>query len=211
MKLILNFALLMGMLFYVGCNKDTLEDLFTDDTTLAVEELLTASATLRDGGDSTGTSGHGRCHHPGKIKGDSIGFADLPQAIQDYLIANSDTSKITRIIRVTLPDGSIRYGVRFSDNTHLHFDANGNVLPGHTPKGQFKEITFDELPAGAKDYLNTNNLSSSIAVVIQLTKPDGSLLYIVRLTDNKKYAFDSEGNLVAEGNGPKKHRKRRGH
>lgn len=211
MKLILNFALLMGLLFYAGCNKDTLEDLISDDTTLAVEELLTGSASLRDGEDSTGTSGHGSCHHPGKIKGDSIGFADLPQVIQDYLTANADTASIIRIIRVTLPDGSIRYGVRFNDNTHLHFDADGNVLPGHTPKGQFKEITFNDLPAAAQDYLNTNNLTSSIALVIELTKRDGALLYIVRLTDNKKYAFDSEGNLVAEGDGPKKHRKRRGH
>jgi hypothetical protein len=211
MKLLLNFALLMGLLFYVGCNKDTIEDLLTDDTTLAVEELLTGTASLRDGGDSTGTSGHGHCHHPGKIKGDSIGFADLPQVIQDCLIANADTSAIKRIIRITLPDGSIRYGIRFNDNTHLHFDADGNVIPGHTPKGQFTAITFDELPAGAQDYLNTNNLTASIALVIKLTKPDGTVVYIVRLTDNKKYAFDADGNLVEMGNGPKKHKKRRGH
>jgi Putative beta-lactamase-inhibitor-like, PepSY-like len=57
-----------------------------------------------------------------------IVFADLPAAAKTYLLANSDTTKITHIIKVTLQAGGTAYGVRLSDNSHFWFDASGALL-----------------------------------------------------------------------------------
>jgi hypothetical protein len=55
----------------------------------------------------------------------SIALTDLPAAAQTYLAANTDVSKITHIVKITKPDGTIEYGVRSGDNKHWHFDAAG--------------------------------------------------------------------------------------
>ncbi|NJN33527.1 MAG: hypothetical protein HC817_04000, partial [Saprospiraceae bacterium] len=138
------------------------------DTQNALEELLTTSTdTIHTGGCNGmgrgkhrgyGNDGHGKFNHPAHVKGDSIGFAQLPQAAQEYIIANKGgAANAVRIFRVTLRDSSVRYGVRFADKTHLHFDAAGAVLPVESRDGhKFNSVSFDSLPAKAKAFCLAN-------------------------------------------------------
>jgi Putative beta-lactamase-inhibitor-like, PepSY-like len=61
----------------------------------------------------------------------SIAYNDLPAAAKTYLAANTDIAKITHIVKVTLPNGTIAYGVRLGDNKHLLFDAAGKLIVKH--------------------------------------------------------------------------------
>lgn len=150
--------------------------------------------TSRGRCDSLGRGRHGR--HPNGGRGDSIGFAELPAAAQAYLQANADVTKITRIEKITLPDGTFRYGVRFSDRTHIHFDAAGAVIVDEPRGNRFVEITLAELPTVIQTYLTTNGHTTDISHIVKVTKPDGTIIYGVRLTNNTMITFDSTGAVI---------------
>jgi ribosomal protein L14 len=219
MKNLFGAIAFMCLMLVVACQKT--DDLpFADDTETAVEELLTVSiGTLTTRGDSTmhggggshdhhggfGNRGGGRHTHPAGMRGDSIGFVALPQAAQTYINTNKGgTTNVKMIVKVTLPDGTVRYGVRFNDKTHLHFDANGAVVATENRDSAFTEITFADLPAAAKTFLTANADVTKISHVIKVTKKDGSVFFGVRLSDGKHFHFDANGTVV-EG----KNRKRR--
>ncbi len=211
-KNLLRLATLVGILFSVACAKESSGDVLADGSLTTVDELV-VSGTGAGGPDSLrnpGDTSRGRCwrggggkhgNHPSKVQGDSIGFSGLPTAAQANLIANTDTSKITRIVKITLADGTFNYVVRFSDRKHIHFDAAGVVLIKATKDHQFTEITFADLPAAAQTYLNANATVANITAVVKITKPDGTIIYGVRLSDNKHFAFDSAGTLLDIPNG----------
>lgn len=212
---VLLFALSLG-----SCTQDALEDL-TSDITNATDELLASSSAptalmtglgLQFAGREhrNDTLRGGRCGHPNRMRGDSIGFADLPQAAQDYLIQNSDTALIERIYRVTLPDSTVRYGVRLLSFQHFHFDATGAVQTNPNGAATFEVIAVTALPQAAQDYLTTNGQTSSVVIAVKITKPDGTIVYAVRLSDNTRVSFDSAGAVVAEPRG-RGRRGRRGH
>jgi Putative beta-lactamase-inhibitor-like, PepSY-like len=206
-KNLLKVATLVGILFTVACTKESSGDVLADGSLTTVDELV-VSGTGAGGPDSLGhhrdsTSGHfwkggGGKHgnHPSKVQGDSIGFSGLPAAAQANLIANTDTSKITRIVKITLADGTFNYVVRFSDRKHIHYDAAGVVLVKATKDHQFTEITFADLPAAAQTYLNANTTVANITTVVKITKPDGTIIYGIRMSDNTHFAFDSAGALL---------------
>lgn len=203
-KNLFRVATLAGLLFAVACTKESTGDILADSTVTTVDELV-ASGTGA-GGDSTksDTSRHGGCwkggrkhgNHPARVAGDSIGFTDLPAAAQTYLNTNTTVANITRIVKVTLADGTVNYVVRFNDRTHIHFDAAGTFLTKTTSKHQFTEIAFTDLPAAAQTYLNTNTTVANITTIVKITKPDGTIVYGVRLNDNTHFAFDSTGALL---------------
>jgi hypothetical protein len=111
-----------------------------------------------------------------------------------------------RIIKITLPDGTIQYGVRLNDHTHLHFDAAGAVITTTTDRHQFVIITFNDLPAAAKTYLNANTTVANIVGIIKITKPDGTFAYGVRLADNTRYTFDAAGAVIPNPTGGRRGR-----
>lgn len=205
LKNVARMATMVAVLFAVSCTKeDITADLFSDEALTTVNELV-ASGSGGSGSDSTRTGSHshgwkgGRRNHPGHSRGDSIAFSGLPQAAQTYLIGNVDTSKITRIAKVTHRDSSVHYGVRLSDGTHIHFDANGAVVTSSTDRHVFTEITFAELPAAAQTHVLSKTTADKVAMVVKITKPDGTIMYGVRLTDNTHFAFDSAGAVVTKG------------
>jgi hypothetical protein len=206
-----------AVLFTVACTKENLDNIVNDANIVAVDELVTMSEppsgpppppdstrSPRDSSNRCWGRGHG--NHPGKIKGDSIGFSGLPSAAQTYLLTNSDTSKIVRIVKITLPDGTFQYVVRLKDRTHLHFDAAGVVIMTTTDRHQFVTITFNDLPAAAKTYLNANTTVANIVAVIKVTKPDGTFVYGVRLADNTRFTFDAAGAKIDNPKGGRKGR-----
>ena len=206
----------MALLFTVACTKDTLDDLTADATIVAVDELVTLSdpASGPSGGpDSVRTprdssrcwkGGHG--NHPSRVKGDSIGFSSLPTAAQTYLNTNTTVANIKRIVRITLPDGTIQYAVRFSDGTHLHFDAAGAVITTTHHKHNFVRITLTDLPAAAQTYLNANTTVANIVGIIKVTKPDGTIEYGVRFADNTRLTFNAAGAVIPNPTGGRRKR-----
>jgi hypothetical protein len=199
----------MAILFTVACTKDAVDTVTSDANISAVNELVTLTEPPSGGGppspDSTHQSGdtsrhcwkRGHGEHPSRVKGDSIGFSGLPSLAQTYLLTNSDTSKIVKIVKITLSDGTFQYVVRLNDHTHLHFDAAGVYISTTTDKHNFVTILLIELPAAAQTYVNIHTTAANIAGIIKITKPDGTVIYGVRLTDNTRYTFDAAGGLIA--------------
>ncbi len=198
----------------------------TDDTQLAVNELVTTGANTafttttttnteqRGGCNGSGTHNDGDRHggsrfdHPGRIHGDSIGFNDLPAAAQAYLRANNSADTIRRIVRTLLPDSTYQYSVRFTNRTHLHFDAAGALVADMHHRGQFAQIGFSALPAAAQSYLLARIDTALVAHIIKLTKADGTVEYFVRGTGNQRFHFDANGAFVAEEVGEGRHGRR---
>jgi Putative beta-lactamase-inhibitor-like, PepSY-like len=212
MKQLFQSIILFGLISLVACQKDNTlpsDTVEITDAALAANELILISAppdTNGTGSDTFRHRGHGRGkhhQHPEGRKGDSIGFSDLPAAAQTYLKANANVDSIKIIVKITLKDGSIQYGVRMLNRKHYHFDANGAVIVKELKDHQFTEIAVTALPAAAQTYLTTNNLTSKVELVMQITRPDGKIYYGVRLTDNKPLMFDSEGNVLAKPFGKK--------
>ncbi len=204
----------MAILVTVACTKDTVDTFVADANIVAVNELVTLSSPPPPdsthsptdsthhcwGGQGGGHGDHGHGEHPGHVKGDSIGFRDLPAAIQTYLLT-TDTSKIAKIVKITLPDGTFQYTVRLKDHTHLHFDAAGVLISTTMDNHHFVTITLADLPAAARTYVNAHTTAANIAGIIKVTKPDGTIEYGVRLTDNTRYTFDAAGNLIPNPTG----------
>ena len=211
----LRLATFIAVIFIVACTKEDISsDLFSDDTVTAVNELVASgtgaggpgsdSAHVNGGGHGRHwKSGHG--DHPGHAKGDSIAFKSLPLAAQTYLLANTDTSKLKRIAKITLKDSTVRYAVRLSDGKHYHFDANGTIVVTPMDNHKFTEITFAELPAAAQTYVLSKTTAANVSMVIKITKPDGTVVYGVRLLDNTHYRFDAAGAVLPEPTRKKKH------
>jgi hypothetical protein len=199
-----------AILFTVACTKDTTDTVVTDANIVAVNELVTLSDPQggppppdsmnhpRDSSHGCWGGGHGRGHgeHPGHVKGDSIGFGSLPSATQTYLLT-LDTSKIAKIVRITLPDGSFGYVVRLKDHTHLHFDASGTLVSTTMDNHHFVTILLTDLPAAAQTYVNAHTTAANISGIFKTTKPDGTVEYGVRLADNTRYTFNAAGALIA--------------
>ena len=214
-KNFLRLATFIAVIFTVACTKEDISsDLFSDDAVTAVNELV-ASGTGAGGPGSDSThingGGHGRHwkgghgNHPGRSRGDSIIFSGLPLAAQAYLLANTDTSKLKRIAKITLKDSTVRYAVRLSDGKHYHFDANGTIVVTPMDSHKFTEITFAELPAAAQTYVLSKTTAANVSVVIKITKPDGTVVYGVRLADNTHFRFDSAGAVLAQKSKKKRH------
>jgi hypothetical protein len=208
MKNLFSSLAFMAILFTVSCTKDTIDTITNDANIAAVNELVTLTEppsgpppppdSIHPRGDSLGRCwrrGHGE--HPGRVKGDSIGFTGLPTATQTYMLTNSDTSKIVKIVKITLPDGSFQYVVRLNNHTHLHFDAAGVLISTTTDNHHFVTILLTDLPAAAQTYVNAHTTAANIAGIIKITKPDGTIIYGVRLTDNTRFTFDAAGVLIA--------------
>ena len=217
MKNLVRVFAFMSLLLVFACTKDN-----SVDATSAVDDVQSAAineitALTTNGGDTAtamkgcgnrggfGNMGRGRHQHPEGIKGDSIGFNDLPQAAQTTLTDSGFVTKILRVLKITLPDGTFSYVVRFTDRKHLHFDAAGAIIVLPSRQHNFTAITIDDLPAAAKADVLTKTDVSKITHVIKITKPDGSIEYGVRTNDNKNFRYDAAGVLLPNPVRKKKH------
>jgi hypothetical protein len=213
MKNLVKLSAIAGFLFLFSC---TAQDEITTDATVD-ENLLITTEFLLGPSDSSHTdstrrcgNGHGRGrggHHFGHASGaqaDSIGLADLPQTAQNYIATNAATLTIRKILKITLSDGTIRYAVRFTDGTHYHFDASGTFIVKPSHIHHFSSVAFDSLPAAARTYLLANTDTTLINHIVKIVQRNGTILYGVRLNNNTRYFFDSNGAIVPE---PRRRRK----
>lgn len=56
----------------------------------------------------------------------AITVADLPQAAQDWLVANPPAAAIESVLRITSHDCTVGYVVKLADGKRIRFDADGN-------------------------------------------------------------------------------------
>ena len=207
MKQLFQLFSMVALVLAVSCTKTSsidpsaLDVITTSDALLSLGQGTSGTVAGPMGGDTsrercnaTGRGRHG--NHPNGGVADSIGFGDLPATAQAYLNANVDITKITRIKKITLSDGTVRYGVRLSDRTHYHFDATGTLIVDEPRGNQFVEITLAELPASIQAYLTANGHTTDIDHVIKVTKSDGTVIYGVRLTNNTMITFDATGAVI---------------
>jgi Putative beta-lactamase-inhibitor-like, PepSY-like len=216
MKSLVKVFAFLTVLLVFACTKDnsvTATDTAVDAQTYALNELTALTANSHDTAtgkkgcgnrDGFGNMGKGHHNHPDGIKGDSIGFGDLPQAAKDTLTASGDAAKILRIVKITAADGTITYVVRLTDRKHIHFNANGVTIQVASKHHAFTAITIDELPAAAKAHVLANTTADKITHIIKITKQDGSIEYGVRTSDNKGFHYDANGAVIA---GPKRKKK----
>ena len=212
MKNFLGTMAFLSMLLVFACTKQTAQYVPVEDTEMAANELLAmGSAAGSPGQDSTrgpggrggerggfGEKGHGHFDHPGNSKGDSIGIAQLPTAAQTYLTTNKLKDSVARVIKLTMPDGSVRFGVSLKNHKHLFFDAAGALLPTPNRDKAFVDATYDALPAAAKTYLAANTDITKITNIVKITLANGSLQYGVRTSTNTHFLFDADGKLIAK-------------
>ena len=202
MKQLFQVLSMFILVLAISCTKTSdvdpsadLEVITTSDALLTLGQGTGGSVAGPMGGDTTGRRGHhGR--HPNGGRGDSIGFGDLPATAQAYLNANVDVTLIKRIVKITLADGTVRYGVRLTDRTHYHFDATGTLIVDEPRGNRFVEITLAELPQVIQDYLTTNGHTANIDHIVKVTKKDGTIIYGVRLANNTMITFDATGAVI---------------
>ena len=216
MKNLLKVAAFMSVLLIFACQKtDTASPLTTDSAAQVAADELTVVVGTGGGGNAVDTARDdkrggtkddkhggfgkdekGKCGHPSGMKGDSIGFNQLPAAAQAYVNANKGTATVSSVVKITGDNGVVRYAVRLSDKTHFHFDAAGALIPADSRGHKFTVIAYDALPAAAKAFLATKTDVTKITHVIQIVLKDGTVVYGVRTADNKHFLFDAAGNLL---------------
>jgi hypothetical protein len=211
MKNFLKVSVFLSLMLAFACTKTNdgtpdvpTTDVAADQVTLAVDEIVAMGAggggdTIPDRGrHGFGHRGGGRHEHPGGCKGDSITVNQLPAAVKTYLTTNNLLDSVKRIFKITLKDSAntVRYVVHLKNHKHLFFDANGALVAQPTRNHAFVTVAFTDLPAAAKTYLTTNADVTKITHIIKITKPDGTVQYGVRLSDNKHFHFDAAGALI---------------
>jgi hypothetical protein len=215
MKNLVKVFAFMSLLLAFSCIKDDSVSTEDDTTTTAINELVALTANGTDSilgmkgcgnRDGFGNMGRGHHKHPDGFKGDSIGFSDLPTAAQTTLTASGDATKILRIVKITLSDGTVRFVVRLTDRKHIHFDAAGAVIEVPSKKHNFTAITIDELPAAAKTHLLANVDTTKITHLVKVTKEDGTIEFSVRTSDKKHFHYDAAGAVIVKD----KNRRKRG-
>lgn len=193
MKLFLQFAGALALCWLAAaCSKDSFlnEDRLTDSTTLS------STLGVSERGDTIRTP---------------IAFKDLPEAARKFLL-KKDTSDIEKILKITLPNGTVFYSVHFEDHHPLRFDAAGKLIGdrhhdgGKGDKGDKGDkggphpgtkIGFKDLPAAAKTYLLTNADTSKIRHIVKITLPNGKTGYVIMIEGGKTLHFDADGKLIA--------------
>ena len=137
------------------------------------------------------------------LRGDSIGVADLPQVITDFVTNNFQGETIE--VAVIKPFGL--YAVGLSNGAVLMFDEEGEFItrcgrwdgPGHQGRrcmfGQ--EVDIAGLPQAIIDYVDANYSGEIIDKAS--TKPNG--IFAVKLSDNSVLLFNADGEFLRECRG----------
>ncbi len=140
----------------------------------------------------------GRDHDDDYDEWEEVDASELPQAILDYIANNYPDDEIE--IAGINEDGE--YGVVLSSDIILLFDSEGNFLEAvsdedwdddHDDYEDCEEISFDELPQAAKDYLAENHPDDEVEGV---WFDEEEQEYIVELSSDVYVIFDIDGNHI---------------
>lgn len=137
----------------------------------------------------------GRDHDDDYNDWKEVDASELPQAILDYIANNYPDDEIE--IAGINEDGE--YGVVLSSDIILLFDSEGNFLEAVSDEDwnddykDCEEISFDELPQDAQDYLAENHPDDEVEGVFF---DEEEQEYIVELSSDVYVIFDIDGNHI---------------
>ncbi|MDQ3140751.1 MAG: PepSY-like domain-containing protein [Bacteroidota bacterium] len=193
MKVFKSLVLFSLVVFAISCTR---EDAVIDESdnleSYDLNEELLASA-IYEGNDQRAASRERPRHPAGKAM--LIVFTDLPQIAQVYLLTNTDTNKINKIIKITRKDGTIGYAVAMEDRIYFCFDAVGNLLQP-AKKLHKEEIELSSLPLLVQEYLDSKGATVKIAHIYKLTGPNGKFFYVIRLENGFALFFNEAGERI---------------
>ncbi|MEY3051416.1 MAG: hypothetical protein RLY31_1201 [Bacteroidota bacterium] len=160
-----------------------------------------------------GPMGPGGGHPCACMHGDTVDVSVLPTAVTDYIAENYPDETIqTAVLKA-----SGKFAVELGEGTVLLFDADGNFLkdcgvvdpnaggygpwnpphgpgigPGHHNGFGGVQITLDDLPTAAQEYLAENYAGIDIKRGVQ--KPNG--FFVIKLDNGVFLLFDGDGNML---------------
>jgi hypothetical protein len=87
------------------------------------------------------------------------------------------------------------------DSTHVHHGGGGQHPHDSTgPNGGChvapQSITVSELPPAAQDWLTANAAGATVKSVRKVTRPDCTVIYVVKTEGAAPYKFDADGNKI---------------
>lgn len=133
-----------------------------------------------------------------------VAIEDLPAGVQDYVDTNYPDEMITKAMSME-HDGDSIYTVRISSGEVLTFDAGGEFLGIRDRRGRRGHhkrhgelIEASALPGTAQTYISNNFAGSVVDKAVQLTKRDGTVIYLVKLDTGERLAFDSDGTYIED-------------
>jgi hypothetical protein len=190
MKKVLLFASILAVISIYACQKESLS------STANASEL--GYATDRDS-----TGGHG--HHqgpggpgcPGGPLGDSLHhhqhpFDSLGHHGLDSLMHHHLDSLHHHVIDTTFTPGGPHHG----GPNHGPHPGGDTLNPGGGVHIQPVTIQVTDLPQAAQDWLTANKPGAVIANVLKITKPDGTVVYVVKIKNGGVVRFDASGNKI---------------
>ncbi|MEZ4828583.1 MAG: PepSY-like domain-containing protein [Bacteroidia bacterium] len=118
----------------------------------------------------------------------SIEVSQLPASVVTAVTTALPGQNIVAATQITASDGTVIYSVE-TDSTEMTCHGNGHQITAIDPA---------DLPQGAVDYLAANYSESVILRAGEVTRRDGSTIYVVSLSTGEILAFDTDGNLVAD-------------
>ncbi|MEZ4775913.1 MAG: PepSY-like domain-containing protein [Bacteroidia bacterium] len=119
---------------------------------------------------------------------ETISVSELPTEVTDAVTRALPGQSILAAYKITASDGTILYSVE-TDSTEMSCNGSGRQVSAIDPAN---------LPQGAIDYLAANFSSSVILRAGEVTRRDGSVVYVVSLSSGEFLAFDENGELVAD-------------
>lgn len=195
--IVLAFALMLSACTKTNLDEETGEILQeeTNDELLALAANPQTAILVED--QTKSGNGSKKFKHPCALRAERLEYTDLPAKITDYIQSLTDENIYTVfILKISKSSDHYRYSVRLNSGLHAHFDSDGNLKKQVTKNKRFEAIRMDKLPLDAQTYLNDKINLESIIGILKVTKMDDSVRFVVRLKDNSRIRFNSEGDLL---------------
>ena len=198
MKKVLLFATILAVISIYACQKESLSSVAT-------------TSDLGYATDRDSTGGHGHHHQgPGGPLGDSLHhhqhpFDSLGHHPFDSLghhhgldsLGHHHLDSLHHVVDTTFtPGGPHHGGPNHGGPNHGPHPGGDTLNPGGGVHIQPVTIQVTDLPQAAQDWLTTNKPGAVIANVLKITKPDGTVVYVVKIKNGGVVRFDASGNKI---------------
>ncbi|MEM6345022.1 MAG: PepSY-like domain-containing protein [Bacteroidota bacterium] len=198
---------------------ETVEERFPNSSIVEALEILSSdqstlfAVSLDNGRELSFNRRGGMCN-------DSISLDSLPTAINTYVDTAYTGEVIVKAVSFVNDEGATIYVVRMSSGEVLSFDDTGaflGVRPTQVCHRRGTRIEAVDLPQAVQTAVSTDYPATTIDKTAEISLADGTLLYVVKLDDDTRLLYDSNGLEVDPSTvdwtgvaGPCKRKKRRG-
>ena len=132
-----------------------------------------------------------------------IELSALPQPITDYLTSEYAGSTIDKAGIHEDREGIVTYALKLEGVAGvLIFDESGNFIEhkepqyGRLPHPASEFLEADDIPQGITDYITSNYPDDAIENARVVERPNGEILYIIKLIMNGIIRFDENGQFI---------------